>query len=173
MKKILTITNFLILANIIMFAIQNIVENGILIYGLNIYLLKYDLWYQFLSSMFVHGGVAHILMNMVVLFQFGEQLEQSIGKIRYLILYFIGGVLTSIASFIYMLYSGNWANLVGASGAICVLIGFIALRDKQNRKGLITWVLLISFAPLILGLPVAWYSHIFGFVFGWIFGYLL
>ncbi len=173
MQKNITVTNLLILANIIMFAIQNTVEHGILKYGLNIYFIKYELWYQPLSTMFVHGGIAHILMNMFVLYQFGNQIEEAIGKVRYLILYFIGGLLTSIGSFAYMHISGDWANLVGASGAISVIIGFIALRDKFNRKGLVIWILLISFAPLLLGLPIAWYAHIIGFIIGWLIGYIL
>jgi len=156
-----------------MFAIQNSVEHGILKYGLNIYFIKYELWYQPLSSMFVHSGMAHILMNMFVLFQFGNQIEKDIGKLKYISLYFIGGLLTSLGSFIYMYYSGNLANLVGASGAISVLIGFLALKDKVNRKGLIIWILLISFAPLLLGLPVAWYAHIIGFIVGWLIGLIL
>ncbi len=173
MYKKISLTNLLILANIIMFAVQNSVEHGMLKYGLNIYFIKYELWYQPLSAMFVHGGFAHILMNMFILFQFGNQIEEAIGKTRYILLYFIGGLLTSIGSFVYMLLSGNLANLVGASGAISVLIGFLALRDRFNRKGLIIWILLISFAPLLLGLPVAWYAHLIGFIIGWLMGYLL
>ena len=173
MQKNITVTNLLILANIIMFAVQNTVEHGILKYGLNIYFLKYELWYQPLSTMFVHGGIAHILMNMFVLYQFGNQIEEAIGKIRYILLYFIGGLLTSIGSFAYMYISGDWANLVGASGAISVLLGVVALRDKFNRKGIIVWILLISILPLFLGLPVAWYAHFIGFAIGWIMGYFL
>jgi len=123
--------------------------------------------------MFIHGGFAHILMNMFVLFQFGNQIETNIGKFKYLLLYITGGLLTSLGSLGYMYYSGNWANLIGASGAISVLIGFLALRDKFNRQGLIIWILLISFAPLLLGLPIAWYSHIIGFIIGWVLGYIL
>jgi len=173
MKKNITITNLIIVANIIMFVVQNIVQYGILKYGLNIYFLKYGLWYQPLSTMFVHGGIAHILMNMFVLFQFGNQIEEVIGKVKYLLLYFIGGLLTSVGSFAYMYLSGNWANLVGASGAISVLIGFLALRDRFNRKGLIVWILLISFGPLLLGMPIAWYAHIIGFIIGWMIAYVL
>ena len=72
-----------------------------------------------------------------------------------------------------MYLTGNWANLVGASGAISVLLGLVALRDRFNRKGIIIWVLLISFAPLLLGLPIAWYAHIIGFIIGWLMGYIL
>ena len=72
-----------------------------------------------------------------------------------------------------MYITGNWANLIGASGAISVLLGWYALRDKYQRQGIIIWVLLISFAPLLLGLPVAWYAHLIGFAFGWLLGYVL
>ena len=171
--KILTTTNIIILINIIMFIVQNSIEHGTLLFGLNIFFFKYEFYYQLISTMFVHGGIAHILMNMVVLYQFGNMIEDAIGIRRYLFLYFIGGLLTSIGSLAYMYYTGAWANLVGASGAISVLIGWLALKDTYQRKGLVVWILLISFAPLFLGLPVAWYSHLIGFALGWLLGYII
>lgn len=172
-NKILTFTNIIILANILMFGIQHIVQNGTLLFGLNIYFFTAELYFQPFSTMFVHGGIAHILMNMFVLYQFGNQIEKAIGIPKYLILYFVGGLLTSFGSLAYMYITGNWANLIGASGAISVLLGWYALRDKYQRQGIIIWVLLISFAPLLLGLPVAWYAHLIGFAFGWLLGYVL
>jgi len=172
-NKILTLTNIIILINIIMFGIQNSIQNGDLYLGLNIYFFEAELYYQLLSTMFVHGGLAHILMNMFVLFQFGNMIEKAIGIPKYVLLYFIGGILTSIGSLAYMYYTGNWANLVGASGAISVLLGWFALKDTYQRNGIIVWILLISFAPLLLGLPVAWYAHLIGFALGWLLGYIL
>jgi membrane associated rhomboid family serine protease len=173
MKKITTVTNLIIILNVIAFIIQNSISYGNLKFGLNMYFFKYELWYQPLTTMFVHGGIAHISMNMIVLYQFGNSLEVAIGKIKFISLYLIGGLLTSLGSLVYMYYTGNWANLVGASGAISVIVGFIALKDKFNRKGLIIWILLISFAPLALGLSIAWYSHLIGFILGWLIGYIL
>jgi len=72
-----------------------------------------------------------------------------------------------------MYYTSEWSNLVGASGAISVLLGWFALKDKVQRKGIIVWILLISLAPLLLGLPIAWYSHFIGFALGWVMGYFL
>ena len=172
-KNNLTVTNLIIVANIIMFMVQNNIEHGGLILGLNIYFFELELYHQLFTTMFVHGGFAHILMNMFVLFQFGNMIEEVIGKIRYIILYFIGGLLTSVGSLAYMYYTGDWANLVGASGAISVLLGWFALRDTYQRKGIIIWVLLISFAPLLLGMPVAWYAHLIGFALGWVLGYII
>ncbi len=172
-NRILTVTNIIILLNVIMFAIQNSIYNGILYFGLNIYFFTNSLYYQLLSTMFVHGGIAHIMMNMFVLYQFGNVIERIVGIPKFLLLYFIGGILTSIGSLAYMYITGDWANLVGASGAISVLLGWFALKDTYQRKGIIVWVLLISFAPLLLGMPIAWYSHLIGFALGWIMGYIL
>ena len=156
-----------------MFGVQNTIQYGDLLLGLNIYFFQEQLYYQLLSSMFVHGGFAHILMNMFVLYQFGNMIESAIGIPRYILLYFIGGLLTSVGSLAYMYFTGEWANLVGASGAISVLLGWFALRDKVQRNGIIVWILLISFAPLLLGLPVAWYAHLIGFALGWLLGYII
>lgn len=170
--KTYTLTNFIILATIIMFAVQNIVNYGGLILGMNMYFLVYGFWWQPLSTMFTHGGFFHILMNMLVLYQFGNLLEHYIGKKQLFILYFIGGVLTSLLSFVYLYLFDPTSNLVGASGAISVLLGFVALLDTNQRKAIIIWILLISFAPLLLGMPIAWYAHLIGFGIGWVFGLL-
>ncbi len=151
----ITATNIIILITLIMYGVQNTIDNGILYLGLNIYFFKAELYYQLLSTMFTHGGIAHILMNMFVLYQFGNMIEKAIGIPKYLLLYFIGGILTSIGSLVYMYYTGDWSNLVGASGSISVLLGWFALKDKTQRNGIIIWILLISFAPLLLGLPIA------------------
>jgi membrane associated rhomboid family serine protease len=88
-------------------------------------------------------------------------------------LYFVGGVATSFVSIYYNYFTNEVVNLVGASGAISVLLGWYALKDRYQREGIIVWILLISFAPLLLGMPIAWYSHIAGFVIGFVSGYIL
>jgi membrane associated rhomboid family serine protease len=112
-------------------------------------------------------------MNMLVLWQMGNLIENHIGQIRYLLLYFVGGVLTSFGVLFYMYFRSDWANVVGASGAICVLMGYFALKVKEERSAIIIWILLISFAPAFLGIAIAWYAHIIGFVLGWLLGYIL
>jgi rhomboid protease GluP len=172
-KKHLTFTNVIIAFTIIFYGVQNSVENGGIVFGLNFLFLLQGLYHQALTTMFCHGGLLHLAMNMIILWQFGNIIEQAIGKIKFLILYFIGGVLTSLLSFAYIYYFGYNINIVGASGAISVLMGFVALRDRFHRKGIVVWMLLISFAPLLLGMNIAWYSHFIGFVLGWIIGYLI
>jgi len=172
-NKLLTVSNFIILVTILMYILQTNMDNGSLFLGLNIFFLEANLWYQPLSSMFAHGGVGHILMNMFVLFQFGNLIEKYRGVKTFLILYFIGGILTSLLSFAFMQMMGFNHNLVGASGAISVLLGYVALVDTYQRNGIITWIILISIVPVLIGLPVAWYAHLIGLAVGFSLGKFL
>mgnify|MGYP000597818445 CR=1 FL=1 len=168
--KLITLTNLIIAITIIMYIVQSIIPYGNLYMGLNFYFIEDGLWWQPLSSMFAHGGIGHLLMNMFVLYQFGNLVEEYRGWLTFVILYFVGGLLTSLFSFGFMVLFQLNHNLVGASGAISVVLGYIAFVDTYQRKGIVVWIVLISFAPLLIGLPVAWYAHLIGFVIGWIIG---
>ena len=168
-KKDLTATNILIFITVVMYIIQINTPQGGLLFGLNLYFLVYDFWWQPLSSMFAHGGIAHLGMNMFVLWQFGNLIERGRGKKEIVFLYLITGIITSLLSFAYIFYLDNSVNLVGASGAICALLGYVAFYDKAQRSGIITWVILISVAPLIIGLPIAWYAHFIGLGIGFLY----
>lgn len=172
-KQLFTITNAIIIITILMYFVQTNIEYGALYMGLNIYFFNDKLYYQILSSIFTHKSYSHLFMNMIVLWQFGNLLENYVNKYKFLVIYITGGVLTSVGTLAYMHYLDNWTYVVGASGAISVIFGYIAMRNKSQRKGIITIILLISFIPLLMGINVAWYSHIIGFIIGWIFGYLL
>jgi len=168
-KKDFTATNILIVITVLMYIVQINIEKGGLYLGLNMYFTIYDFWWQPLSSMFSHGGIAHLGMNMFVLYQFGNLIERGRGAKELVTLYLVTGILTSILSFAYIYYLDNYVNLVGASGAICALLGYVAFYDKAQRSGIITWVLLISVAPLLIGLPIAWYAHFIGLAIGFIY----
>lgn len=168
-KKDFTATNILIIITVLIYIIQINIPQGGLFLGLNLYFLVYDFWWQPLSTMFAHGGIAHLGMNMFVLWQFGNLIERFRGKKEIIALYFITGILTSLISFLYIYYLDNQVNLVGASGAICALLGYVAYYDKAQRNGIITWVLLISVAPLLIGLPIAWYAHFIGLAVGFLY----
>ena len=168
-KKDFTATNILIIITILMYIIQINISNGGVLFGLNLYFLVYSFWWQPLTSIFAHGGIAHLGMNMFVLWQFGNLIERGRGKKEIVLLYLISGIATSLLSFAYIFYLDNSVNLVGASGAICALLGYVAYYDKAQRSGIITWVLLISVAPLLIGLPIAWYAHFIGLAIGFIY----
>ena len=168
-KKDITATNVLIFITVVMYIIQINIEEGGLIFGLNLYFLVYNFWWQPLSTIFAHGGIAHLGMNMFVLWQFGNLIERSRSSKELIALYLVTGIITSLLSFAYIYYLDNYVNLVGASGAICALLGYVAYYDKAQRSGIITWVLLISVAPLIIGLPIAWYAHFIGLAVGFLY----
>jgi rhomboid protease GluP len=102
-------------------------------------------WYRVVTAMFLHLGLLHIGMNMMVLLDVGPVLEELYGSSRYLFLYITTGVL----GFILSAFLGN--NAVGASGALMGLIGaMIAVTTKRGgghmkemRSRLIRWVVMI------------------------------
>lgn len=69
--------------------------------GLNILFFKGAYW-QILSSMFMHGNLTHLILNMIVLFQFGRILESYLGALRFFLLYIIGGLMCSLLSAFYV-----------------------------------------------------------------------
>ncbi|MGM5482236.1 MAG: rhomboid family intramembrane serine protease [Nanobdellota archaeon] len=75
--------------------------------------------YTLLTSMFLHGSLFHLFINMFVLYMFGSLLEQRIGAKRFVYIYFLAGILASVvSSFIYQ-------QAVGASGAIMGVLGVV------------------------------------------------
>lgn len=168
-RKEFTATNVIIFFTVVAYIVQISISQGSLIFGLNLYFLVGGFYWQVLTSMFTHGGVFHLAMNMFVLWQFGNLIESARGKVRFTLLYFITGILTSVVSFLYIFYVDISVNLVGASGAICAILGYFAYFDRYQRRGIITWILLISVAPLIIGLPIAWYSHFIGLAIGFVY----
>ncbi len=168
------ITPILIALNLIAFLVASNDPDLYLKYGLNLYFLERHFWWQPLTTMFMHASWSHLLMNMAVLFQFGVLLERELNAhLRYLLIYFVGGVVTSLLSFLYMDLFAVDHNLVGASGAISVLFGWFAMKDPHLRGGLIVSIVVISFVPLLMGIPIAWYAHLIGFALGWLSGYVI
>jgi len=167
-----TITNITIVITILIYFIQTNIRYGALFLGLNLYFTEANFFWQPLSCIFAHGGLGHLGMNMLVLYQFGNPIEIYKGKKEFILVYFIGGILTSLLSFVYIYFLDNNVNLVGASGAICALMGYYAFFNKHERKGIIIWILIISIAPLLIGLPIAWYCHFIGLTIGFIFAIL-
>ncbi len=172
-RKVFTLTNSIILITILCYFLQTNIQYGDILFGLNIYFFTEGFYYQVVSTMFAHGGIEHLVMNMIVLWQMGNLIEGYIGKGRFFLIYMIGGILTSVGTLAYMYFTEDFVNVVGASGAISVIMGYYALKVKEERKGILVWIVLISFVPLMFGLPVAWYSHLIGFVIGFLAGFIL
>lgn len=88
-----------------------------------------------LYSMFMHGGFAHIAGNMLYLWIFGDNLENVMGHIRYLVFYLLCGILASISHVMLSKYTGSGLMIpsLGASGAIAGVMGGYILLFPKNR----------------------------------------
>jgi membrane associated rhomboid family serine protease len=144
------------------------------------------------TSIFLHGSWAHLLGNMLFLWIFGNNIEDTLGRVRYLIFFVLGGLAATAAQTIVTLQYGSASEAeiphVGASGAIAAVLGaYILLHPGAS---VLTWIVPIFFVPIpalvYLGLwfvfqlieggyafthpseggGVAYFAHIGGFVFG-------
>lgn len=83
------------------------------------------------THMFVHAGVLHLLGNMVYLWVFGDNVEDRLGHVRFLVLYLGGGIVAALAQ--TMLDLGAAVPLVGASGAVAAVLGAYLLTYPTHR----------------------------------------
>jgi len=86
-------------------------------------------WWRLFTSLFIHFGIAHLVLNMIALVLFGPLLERLYGSVNYLLIYLLAGIAGSLASL-------SWRpeiNSAGASGAIFGILG--ALIAAQLRAG--------------------------------------
>ncbi len=148
-------------------------------------------WLTLLASMFMHGGLLHLAFNMLFLWIFGNNIEDSMGRARFVAFYLLGG-LAAIA--LQTLVEPDAAvPTIGASGAVAAVLGGYALLYPRAR--VVTLVIIVFFFTIIqlpallvlgvwillqlaagaseLGSPVAggeggvaYFAHIGGFVFG-------
>ena len=147
-------------------------------------------WFTALSSMFMHGGLLHIGGNMLFLWVFGNNLEDAMGRVKYLAFYLLGGL--AAMGLQIAVDPGATVPSVGASGAVAaVLGGYLLLYPRARVLTLIflfvfftfieipaLWFLLIWFGEQLLfgyfnqvdptgdGGGVAYFAHIGGFLFG-------
>jgi membrane associated rhomboid family serine protease len=137
-------------------------------------------WWRLVTSMFLHGGVLHILFNMMVLWQAGALVERMFGSARFLALYMISGVCGSLASVLW----NPHVNSVGASGAIFGMIGglfaFIHRPDSgvpgtvvKDLRGSLTGFLLFNIGAGLVYPYTDNAAHLGGLAGGTIAGYLL
>ena len=143
-----------------------------------------------LTSMFMHGGWLHIAGNMIFLWIFGNNVEDSMGRLRYVIFYLLGGIAAAVAQ--VAISPDSTVPLVGASGAIAAVLGGYALLYPRARVLTLFFFFFIFFmevpALVLLGLwiftqflpavgqlatpevggggGVAYWAHIGGFLFG-------
>jgi membrane associated rhomboid family serine protease len=152
----------------------------------------FSVYLTLIISMFMHGGIAHIAGNMLFLWIFGDNVEDRLGHVRYLIFYLLTGVLASLAHVLStIMFAVDQSSLLvpslGASGAISGVLGAYLVLHPRRRVTVILFRFLtdvpayvavgIWFAfQLISGLGmlgggsqqggVAYAAHIGGFIAG-------
>jgi len=143
-------------------------------------------YFTLITSMFMHGGWAHLLGNMLFLWVFGDNIENRIGHMRYLIFYLVCGIIASL-SHVFVSGSDSLIPSLGASGAISGVLGGYLLLFPSRRvrvimgRGITTvpafvalgiWIVFQVISQMgVLGGDqggggVAYAAHIGGFVAG-------
>lgn len=147
-----------------------------------------------ITSMFLHGGVAHIVGNMLYLWIFGDNVEDCMGPVLYTLFYFVSGILAGLAQ--VLVGPDLMLPSIGASGAVAgilgaylvmfprarvhtlVFFGFFARRASMPAGIVLGGWFILQFFNGVLSLGamqvggVAWFAHIGGFIFGLIGGWL-
>jgi membrane associated rhomboid family serine protease len=166
----------LIVVNLIMFVVR-IINPA---FAVNLGLYPPEFWdrpWTLISCMFIHANIWHILANMITLYFFGSYLNRLLGTVKFLIVYFAGGILGSI---VFLLLPPSEPSVaVGASGAIFALGGVLAVMRPKLRVivfpipvPLPLWIAIIGIFVIFSFLPnVAWQAHAGGLALGLVAGY--
>lgn len=143
----------------------------------------------FVTSQFLHAGLLHILSNMWFLWIFGDNIEEHFGKISFLLVYIISGIIGGLAQ--YILNPGSMIPMLGASGAVAGILGaYMVLYSRHKIKTIVPVFGFVSvvdipagfmlfywfFTQLFSGVGslavqgvggVAFFAHVGGFAAGW------
>ena len=145
-----------------------------------------------ISSLFLHGSWLHLVSNMWSLWLFGDNVEDSVGPVRFLLFYLAGGITAAMVHFLFNPLSP--LPVIGASGAIAAVMGAYLIMFPMAR---VVTLVPILFIPVFFQLPallfigfwfisqvfsgfislaipsleggIAWWAHIGGFLFGVLF----
>ena len=126
------ITYWLIAVNVILYVVPilfgqyNDLINGYSIWGPAI---REGQYYRLLTGIFLHGGIFHLLFNCYALYVIGAQVENYLGRVKFLIIYLVAGISGALFS---MIFGGNYAS-IGASGAIFGLMGALVYFGYHYR----------------------------------------
>ena len=112
---------WLCVACVIIFIIQNIFPGFTELFVLNLKAVYEHQYWRFLSAIFLHGSAVHLLYNLFALFFFGLSLERLIGSKRFLIVFFLSGIIGNIVAVNF------YESSLGASGAIYGILGCLTI----------------------------------------------
>lgn len=98
-----------------------------------------------LTSMFIHGGILHIAGNMLFLWVFGNNIEDSMGRVKFALFYLLAGLIAVYSQ--ALIDPGSTAPTIGASGAVAGVLGAYALLHPRAR--ILTLIFIIFFVTLV------------------------
>ncbi len=140
--------------------------------------------YTVLTSMFLHGGLGHLFGNMVFLWVFGNNIEDAMGHVSYLLFYILCGIAAALTQI--LLNPDSTIPMIGASGAISGVMGaYIVLFPHAKVRALVFYTVMLVPAWIMLGVwfalqlfsgfstlggpdvgGVAFWAHVGGFIAG-------
>lgn len=195
-RRFPAVTILIIALNVVIFLGQALSPRGLDYYSSRMGVVPYEITHfeslepgrrlapglTLLASMFIHGGLFHLLGNMLYLWIFGNNVEDYLGSFRFIFFYLVSGL---GAAFTQVLFSpGSRIPMIGASGAIAGVLGAYFILFPRAR--VMTFVFLFVFIRVLpipaayvlgfwflaqvlnigLGGGVAWFAHIGGFLVG-------
>ncbi len=176
----------LIAANVVIFVLGAIIHFDAAFALIPSAVLNGEIWRLF-TSMFLHGGFGHIIMNMLALYFFGIILEPMLGSRKFLFVYIIGGIAGGLCVMLFSFFPfsfipgfgiGQNDVVIGASGAIFAIGTILALLAPNLRVGflffpiqttlfysIILWFVILTFISLF-GANIANAGHLGGIIGG-------
>jgi membrane associated rhomboid family serine protease len=112
-------------------------------------------WATVFSSMFLHGGWMHLIGNMLYLWIFGNNVEDAMGHVRFIIFYLVCGIGAVLAHALPV--PDSTVPMIGASGAISGVLG--------------AYLLLFPHARILVAIPLGFYIHTTRLAAGWVLGF--
>ncbi|MDO4292308.1 MAG: rhomboid family intramembrane serine protease [Eubacteriales bacterium] len=136
--------------------------------------------YRLVTSAFLHADIEHLINNMLLLYCCGDIVERSLGRLRFLILYFGSAVCGNLLSAAFELSTGSFYSSIGASGAVFGLTGallfLVIARSRAAAHISLQRALIAVFLSLYAGFAGAYVNnaaHVGGLLSGFLLGFLL
>jgi membrane associated rhomboid family serine protease len=183
------VTSFIIVANVFVFLLELMRGDAFVLQwsAIPAQIISGHHWITIFSAMFMHGNWSHIIGNMIFLWAFGPEIEDAMGRGRYLLFYLAGGLVAMLAQILADPHST--VPDLGASGAIAAVMGGFIVTYPRDRIKAVLFIFVfvrITFIPaaLLIGFwfltqlvhagavaqvqtgGVAYLAHVGGFAFG-------
>jgi len=175
MTKVKLYTLWVAVSIIVIFILQTFVEGFT-----NLFVLNSQSWIQpwrFITSIFLHGSIQHLLGNMFALLFFGLILEKTVGSKKFILIYLISGILANLIAINY------YSSSLGASGAIMGIIGALTILRPTMQVwafgiimpmfiAAVVWVV-VDAVGIFIPSNTGHIAHLTGIFFGGVFALLI